>query len=248
MKKKSIVMKHLFYIFVCLLLSASFVFADDFTELVGKGNQAVTEGDYQTALDYYHQAEVERPETPELEYNMAGALYHDEKYEEAVDKLQKSLVLQDANKEASAHYNLGSVYYRMGDFQNAIQSYQRSLELIPEDIDAKYNLELARKMLKEQMEREKQEPQDQQQEQEQEKKDQEQQEEEQEEQQDQQQEEQNNEEENEEQQPQPQEQSEDEMSKEDAERILNALKDDEKELQKDQERFKAKGNYQGNDW
>ncbi|MCP4706258.1 MAG: tetratricopeptide repeat protein [candidate division Zixibacteria bacterium] len=240
-------MKHLFYIFIYLLLSVSFVVADDFTDLVGKGNKAVTEGDYQTALDYYHQAEVERPETPELEYNMAGALYHDEKYEEAVDKLQKSLVLQDANKEASAHYNLGSVYYRMGDFQNAIQSYQRSLELIPEDIDAKYNLELARKMLKEQM---KPENKDQQEQEQQEQKKQEQQEEEQEEQQDQQQqqEEQNNEEENKEQQPQPQEQSEDEMSKEDAERILNALKDDEKELQKDQERFKAKGNYQGNDW
>lgn len=242
-------MKYLFLIFVCLLLSASSVLADDFTDLVGKGNTAVQEGDYQTALDYYHQAEVERPETPELEYNIAGALYHDEKYEEAVDKLQKSLVLEDVNKEASAHYNLGNVYYRMGDFQNAIRSFQRSLELTPEDIDAKYNLELARKMLKEQMEREKQDPQEQQQ-QEEKKQDKEEQKEQEEEQQEQQQQEdeQNEENEDQEQQPQPQERNEDEMSKEDAERILNALKDDEKELQKDQERFKAKGGYQGNDW
>lgn len=240
-------MKHLFFIFVCLLFSASSVWADDFTDLVGKGNTAVLEGDYQTALDYYHQAEVERPETPELEYNIAGALYHDQKYEEAVDKLQRSLVIQDVNKEASAHYNLGSVYYRMGDFQNAIQSYQRSLEIIPEDIDAKYNLELARKMLKEQMKPENKDQQEQQ-EQEQKKQDQEQQEEEQEEQEKQQQDEQDQENEDQEQQPQPQERDEDEMSKEDAERILNALKDDEKDLQKEQQRFKAQGNYQGNDW
>ena len=243
-------MKSMFLIFICFLLSAPCIIADDFTDLVGKGNTAVQEGDYQTALDYYHQAEVERPETPELEYNIAGALYHDEKYEEAVDKLQRSLVIEDVNKEASAHYNLGNVYYRMGDYQNAIQSYQRSLELTPEDIDAKYNLELARKMLKEQM---KPENQDQQQQQQQEQKKQDQEQEQQEEQQQdqqqqQQQEEQNEEDENQQEQPQPQERSEDEMSKEDAERILNALKDDEKDLQKEQQRFKASGDYRGNDW
>jgi len=38
------------------------------------------------------------------------------------------------------------------------------------------------------------------------------------------------------------------MSKEDAERILNALKDDEKDLQKKQQRYKARGNYRGDDW
>ncbi len=240
-------MKFIFFILSCLLVLAPNILADDFTDLVGKGNTAVKEGDYQTALDYYHQAEVERPETPELEYNMAGALYHDKKYEEAVDKLQRSLVLQDVNKEAAAHYNLGSVYYRMGDYQKAIQSYQRSLELVPEDIDAKYNLELARKMLKEQMKPENKDKQEQEQ-QEQQKKDQEQEQQDEQQQEQQQQDEQEQQEKNQEQQPQPQERSEDEMSKEDAERILNALKDDEKDLQKEQQRFKAQGSYQGNDW
>jgi len=232
---------------ICFVLLVSSVAADDFEDLVEKGNQALTEGDQQTALNFYHQAEVERPETPELEYNIAGALYKDEKYEEAVDKLQKSLVMQDAAKESSAHYNLGNVYYRMGDFQNAIQSYQRSLEITPEDIDAKYNLELARKMLKEQMKPENQEQQ-QQQEQEQPQPEQQQEQEEQQSQPQDQDEKQDEQDENQQQQPQPEERNEDEMSKEDAERILNALKDDEKELQKDQERFKVRGDYRGNDW
>ena len=239
-------MGRLILILCCLMIPASNILADDFTDLVGKGNTAVKEGDYHTALDYYHQAEVERPETPELDYNIAGALYHDEKYEEAVDKLQKAMVVQDVNKEAAAHYNLGNVYYRMGDFQNAIQSYQKSLEMVPEDIDAKYNLELARKMLKEQM---KPENQDQQQQQQQQKKEQEQeQQEEQQQDQQQQQPEDKQEQQDQKQQSQPQERNEDEMSKEDAERILNALKDDEKDLQKEQQRFKAQGGYQGNDW
>mgnify|MGYP001616573834 CR=1 FL=1 len=38
------------------------------------------------------------------------------------------------------------------------------------------------------------------------------------------------------------------MSKEDAERILNALKDDEKDIQKKVQRQVKAGNYSGKDW
>ena len=223
-----------------LLLTAAGL-ADSFTDMVDKGNAAFKEGDYRTALDYYHQAEVERPETPELYYNIGSALYGEQKYEEAVDKLQKSFSTDDVAKEAAGQYNLGNVYYRMGDYQNAILAYQQSLKLNPEDMDAKYNLELARKMLKEQIKPEQQQQQQQQQQEQQENQDQEQQQEQPQPQDDQQQEEQQ-------QQQQPQPMDENEMSKEDAERILNALQDDEKDLQKQQQRFKTKGTYRGKDW
>jgi len=229
---------------VCLVPLAIAAAADDFTDMVDNGNRAYLEGDYQTALDYYHQAEVERPETPELDYNIGTTLSREQKYEEAVDKLQKSLLTDVVENETAAHYNLGNVYYKMGDYQNAIMSYQRSLELNPDDIDAKYNLELARKMLKEQMKPEQQDQQEQQQQQQQEQQEQQQQE-----QQPQPQDEQDEQQEQQQQQQQqPDQLNEDEMSKEDAERILNALKDDEKDLQEEQKRFKASGNYQGNDW
>lgn len=235
-------MKTAILTFLFLILIVSFAVADDFSGLVDKGNTAFEKAEYQRALDYYHQAEVERPETPELDYNIAGALYKDGKYEEAADKLQKSMVTEDVTKEAAAHYNMGNVEYRMGDYQKAIQSYQRSLELNPDDIDAKYNLELARKMLKEQMKPENQQQQQEQQQQQQ------QQDQEQEQQQPEQQQQQEQEEQNQQQQSQPQERNEDEMSKEDAERILNAIKDDEKDLQKEQQKFQVQGNYKGNDW
>jgi len=222
------------------------ILAEDFTGLVDKGNSAYTEGDFKTALEYYHRAEVERPETPELHYNIGTALYQDQKFEEALDKMQKALVTEDIEQEAFTHYNTGNVYYRMGDYQNAIQSFQRSLELNPGDIDAKYNLELSRKMLKEQM---KPENQQQQQQQQQEQQQQEQQQQEQQQQQPDQQDQQEKQDDQQQQQEQPQPQpDEDEMSEEDAERILNALKDDEKDLQEQQQRFKARGNYRGKDW
>lgn len=232
----------------CLLILAKLTAADDFANMVDRGNEAFKEGNYKEALEYYHQAEVERPETPELYYNIGGALYKEQKYEEAVDKLQKSFATDNVEHETSGHYNLGNVYYRMGDYQQAILSYRKSLELNPNDIDAKYNLELARKMLKEQMKPESQQDQQQQQQQkEQQDKDQEQKENQQDQQQPQPQEDQQQQDQRDKEK-QPQEMDENEMSKEDAERILNALKDDERELQKKQRRFRAKGNYQGNDW
>jgi Mg-chelatase subunit ChlI len=133
----------------------------------------------------------------------------------------------------------------MQDYQNAIMAYQKALEIDPEDVDAKFNLELARKMLKEQIKPENEEQQEQQQQQ-QEQQQQEQQEQEQQQQQQQQQDEQQQEEQQQQQQPQPQDDQ--EMSKEDAERILNALRDDEQDIQKDVRRQRVRGDYQGKDW
>ena len=238
-------MRHFAIILSFCLLAAAPLYADDFADLVGKGNEAFENNEYNTALEYYHQAEVERPETPGLDYNIGSALYKEQKYEEAVDRLQKSLATDDVLQQAQAYYNLGNVHFRMDDYQQAIQNYQNSLELNPDDIDAKYNLELARKMLKEQMKPESQQNQQQQQQQQQQEEQQEQQED----QQDKQNpEEQQQQEQQQQQQPQPQPDEEKEMSKEDAERILNALQDDEKDLQKEQQRFRGEGSYQGKDW
>jgi len=236
-----------------LLCLSSVISADDFSNLATRGNDAYMQGDYKKALDYYHQAEVERPETPELDYNIGNALYKEEKYEEAKEKFEKSVVSDDIKRAADAHFNLGNVQYRMSDYQNAILSYQNSLELNPDDIDAKYNLELARKMLKEQMKPEQQDKQQQQQQQQDQKQDQKEKNEEENKPEDQQQQQQQespqdekqDKQDKQEQQPKPEE---NEMTKEDAERILNALQDDERDIQKDQERFQAKGTYRGNDW
>lgn len=234
-------LKFLIITLVCFLGSA--IFAEDFKSLVKEGNKAFKEGDFGSALGLYREADVDRPEMPEIQYNIGGALYKEGKYEEAADRLEKAFVTDDINVEAQARYNLGNVHYRAGDYQKAIEAYQKALELTPDDMDAKYNLELARKMLKEQLK-----PQEQQQQQQQQQQQEQQQNEQQEKQQPQSPQDQKQEQQ---QRPQPQQmqpQDENEMSQEDAERILNALRDDEKEVQKDLRKLQGPSDYQGNDW
>ena len=69
--------------------------AANYVDLVKKGNDAFKTGDYKKALELYHNAETDLPESPELQYNMAGALYQEGGYEQAVDKYQKALNTQD---------------------------------------------------------------------------------------------------------------------------------------------------------
>ena len=228
---------------LALMLTAANALCEDHIDLVKKGNEAFENGNYKKALEYYHLAETDLPESPELDYNVAGALHQDGGYEQAVDKYTKALNTIDINLEASAHYNLGNTYFRMEDYPNAIKNYENALSINPSDMDAKYNLELARKMLKDQMQPQQQDQQQQQKQQQQQEQNQQ----EQDQQQQQQQDDQQQDQQQQEQQQQQQEQQK-ETSKEDAERILNALRDDEQDIQKKIKRQTKAGNYIGQDW
>lgn len=231
------------------LFFASVHAADDYIDLTKKGNEAFLLNNFDEALEHYRNAETELPESPELDYNIASSLYMQGKYEEAVDLFTKALNSTNINQEASSHYNLGNTYFRMEDFQEAIKSYENALEINPDDLDAKYNLELSRKRLKEQIKPEQQQQQDQQEQDQQEQQEQQQDQEQDEQDQDQQQQQQESQDDDDQQKEKQEQQQErvKEMTKEDAERILNALKD-EQDVQKKIRRMQAKGNYSGKDW
>ena len=237
-----------------VLAAAGSSLAGKLEDAVDQGNQAYARQQYKEALEQYQIAETERPESPELEYNIAGVLHNQQKYEEAVERYTKALNSEDVGITADAHFNLGNTKFRMGDYAGAISSYEESLRLRPDDMDAKFNLELARRLLKDQMQNQSQDNQDQQQQQEQQQEQQQQQQQDQQQdqqdQQDQQQQSEQDQQENQDsqqqqQQPQPQDKP---MSKEDAERILNALQDEEQNVQNQVRRQVIGGNYIGNDW
>ncbi len=262
-----------------LLISVSIVSAEDFIDKISNGNKAFSEKKYTEAFDFYKSAEKDLPNSSELEYNLAGALYQKNDFEQAIEKYQQALNTNDLNLEAQAHYNLANSYFQKGDYENAITSYQNSLMINPEDLDAKYNLELTRKMLKEQMknqenkqdqnqenkdkekEKEKQEQQEGDQDQQGDQKDKQEQEGDQE--QDQQQGDEEKEADKEKSEAQKQKEAEQKkqeerkkqeaagkiMSKEDAERILNGIKDAEEDQQKKLKRKMInQSEYYGNDW
>ena len=237
----------LFVIITMIFFKASLAYGDSFSSLNKKGNKTykraqgfLQKGEkdkaaesWEEALKYYRDAEIEKPELPELSYNLGNVMYQQEKYQDALERYYKALSSDELGHQAQTYYNLGNTFYRSGKYPEAIQEYQKCLELTPDDEDAKYNLEFVRKKMKEMLDKELQRQQDQKQPQnqpEQEKQQQQTQ------QQPQQQEVQSQMSQTEDEQKQKQLKPKEDMTKEDAERILNALKDDEKELLKKQKR------------
>jgi len=154
----------------------------------------------------------------------------DSRLEAAAGEYSKVIAKSDSDLKEMTYYNMGNTFYRMDDMNRAIESYVRALLEDPQDHDAKHNLEMALNAVQQQQkEREKQDEEKEERdekEQEQERED-----------------EKGTEEKKE---PQPRE---GEMTKEQAERILNALNEQEKkerkELKKSESRAKV---YVEKDW
>lgn len=197
----------------------------DIGSIMRKGNGQFRQEKYEDALKTYQEAQVLEPDNPDIRFNLGAALYKLNKYNEAMPEWQLSLVSKNKKTKAAATYNMGNASFKGGQLEPAINFYKLSLGLNPNDLQAKQNLEFALKVKEEMEKQQKQDTSKQKQQQKQE-------------QQQQQQQPQMQ------QQPQPQK---GEMSKEEAQRILEALKNKEKEAQEKAKETEPKKNVE-KDW
>lgn len=118
-----------------------------------RGNRLFREGRYAEAVEAYREA-LEGGESPELHYNMGTALLRLGRYEEAERHLRAALGTVEPEVRRRTHYNLGNRYLeaalaegrteaRRELLQGAVEAYKQALRLEPADADAKWNLELA---------------------------------------------------------------------------------------------------------
>jgi len=78
--------------------------------------------------------------------NKGKALYQEGKAEQSAQTFDEALDL--AEDKAGHYYDKGNAAFQTGDFQSAIENYAEALKLDPRDEDAKANLELAIRKLK----------------------------------------------------------------------------------------------------
>jgi tetratricopeptide (TPR) repeat protein len=140
---------HILPLLILLALSLTGAFlGDPLHEATERGNERYAAGELDEALKCYTDAQLEAPECPELHYNIGVILYRREEYEKAKEEFEQSLRSDRPEVQARAYYNLGNISVQTGDPLTAIDYYKRALQLDPDDEDAKYNLELVRRLLK----------------------------------------------------------------------------------------------------
>ena len=117
---------------------------------IGSWSQAIKRGNahyeaeaYDAALEAYQAAAKDRPEDPISRYNLGTVLYQKKQFEKAADEFRRSLDAVDPIHQAQGYYNLGNAQAQLNDIEGAIRSYKSALRLNPRDVDAKHNLELA---------------------------------------------------------------------------------------------------------
>ena len=149
-------------ILLALALSACGVSAE---RTLDKGNQSFEEEAYQDAMISYSQVIEKEPTLAEPFYNLANALYRLGAFEEAGQFLSQSV--QTASRELAEHsfYNLGNNFFQQEQLDGAVEAYKEALRIDSNDVDAKYNLELAMQEQEQQEQEQQEQEQEQQQDQ-----------------------------------------------------------------------------------
>jgi tetratricopeptide (TPR) repeat protein len=208
---------------------------------IREGNTLYRNEKFTEAEIAYRKGVDVNPRSVEGAYDLGNALYRQQKYPEAAEQYQlvtgQSERLLSENREANAarlaqvYHNLGNIGMLAKEYAKSVEAYKQSLRLNPKDDETRYNLALAQKLLSDQQQ------QDQDQQQNQDQQDQEQQDQEQnQDQQDQQQQQQQDQEQKTQEQQQPNEQ----MSQDNAQQILDAFLQDEKDTQEKVKQAQAK--------
>jgi Ca-activated chloride channel family protein len=136
---------------------------ESFKKLNDEGNDKYQQGEFEEAQKLLEEAKNEKPSDPTVNYNI-GSVYHQEgDYDRASESYLNAAYADDSAMRAHAHYNIGNTEFRKGDYEKAVEAYKKSLGLDPDDLDTKYNLEVALKMLEQQQQQQSecQDPQDQ---------------------------------------------------------------------------------------
>jgi Ca-activated chloride channel family protein len=138
----------LIFVFLIIIFSSQ-LYADSLYGRMQQGDSLYKEEKFDDALNLFVDAQIEAPENIKLKYNIASSHYKMKNYEEAVKGyLDVAAAAQDAKVEETALYNIGNAMYRQGKLQEAVEYYNKAIELDPEDKDAQHNLEFVREEIK----------------------------------------------------------------------------------------------------
>jgi tetratricopeptide (TPR) repeat protein len=115
---------------------------------IESGNAQLKSGKPEQALAEYDKAAKTLPAEPGVHFDRGAALYALSRFDEATQEFLRATEAKTTSLKAAAFYNLGNTFFKTDKFADAIAAYRRSLLLDPNDIKAKWNLELALKKKK----------------------------------------------------------------------------------------------------
>jgi len=126
------------------------------TNLTWEANKQLTENDFPTAESDYRRAISKSGENAVAPFNLGTAYYNRESYGEAFGRFKQAgeTASEKPDKHKSFH-NMGNVFMKNKEYQKAVEAYKEALRNNPSDEETRYNLALAKEMLKKQQDEQK---------------------------------------------------------------------------------------------
>ena len=220
------------FVIICVLISI-LSFSQGKVELLNKGNEYFQEEDFEKAEEYYKKSlEVDNQyykanlNTGHSLFRQAFSLIQEEDTTGLKECLESSElfyrssleVTTNKNEKSESLYNLGNAHLLSQNLEESIESYKKSLRLVPENMNAKHNLALAQYLLNKKQKNQENQENSKEEDNKEKKKDQ-----------------------NKEDKQKEKEEKKEELSKEEIEQILKALEREEKEVQEDLQKKKIIG-------
>lgn len=218
--------KFVYFLILSICFSCSFLCSAKSTRaerrLVSEGNRLYKDHKYKEAAGMYEDALKENPTSASARYNLGISQIRQVTNPQDTSQTNRQLLdmgiknLTDVGRQATSHpgiaakawYNLGNLEFNVKEYEKAINYYKDALRIDPDDENARRNLRIAQKQLKQQKQQQNQN-QDQQKENQEKEKDKDKQ--------------QNNQEQNQQDKQQKQDQKENKINQQTAERILQAV-------------------------
>lgn len=241
-------MRRICLIIITIFLANNYVFSQSERKLNNDGIDLYNQKKYSEAELNFRKAIEKNPNSVPSKFNLGNSYYKQEKFDESLKNYQELLQkTEDKELKSKIYHNIGNSLLKSNKIEQSVEAYKNALKLNPNDLDTKYNLSYALSLLKNNQQNQNQQNQkdnkqdknkDQQQNQNQneENKDKE------------KQQDQNQQQQNQQQKEKQQQQSEAKISKEQAEKILEALKNNEKDLQKELRKQKGRVLKTDKDW
>ena len=125
-------------------------FSESVNSKVQQGISHYHEGEFKKSVESFSSAAVDRPEDSRITYNLGNAHYRKGKFQEALQSYNQS-ALDEKNPDIQKNsiYNTGNSLVKLEKLEEAASAYKKVLTLDPSDMNAKYNLEYVRQKLKE---------------------------------------------------------------------------------------------------
>ena len=113
------------------------------------GNRDYEAQDYVASEGDYREALEKNPASFEAAFNLGDALFRQQRYEEAAETFRSLTERGDLSslQLGRTWYNLGNSLFAMQKFPEALEAYKASLRANPDDLEAKYNYAYTKKLL-----------------------------------------------------------------------------------------------------